>query len=160
MDETLERAAGRIFADHAEDAATLWRALEKTGLTRAAARENALPPADVFGLMRLAGFFAAPVALAETLLAARLLAAAGIDGATVTAGAAALDAHVARKAAEQGVDFTFLRTIPGCIGGAIRMNAGCYGSYIADVLISARAVMCLKIVTAHRISSLSQRVLK
>ena len=44
------------------------------------------------------------------------------------AGAAALDAHVARRAAEAGVDLTFLRTIPGSIGGAVRMNAGCYGS--------------------------------
>ena len=53
----------------------------------------------------------------------------GIDvsGRTVTAGAAALDAHVARRAAEAGVDLTFLRTIPGSIGGAVRMNAGCYG---------------------------------
>lgn len=63
-----------------------------------------------------------------------------INGATVTAGAAALDAHVARKAADQGVDLTFLRTIPGSIGGAVAMNAGCYGHYVADVLISARAV--------------------
>jgi UDP-N-acetylmuramate dehydrogenase len=55
------------------------------------------------------------------------------DGA-VRAGAAALDAHVARKAAEAGRDLTFLRTIPGSIGGAVRMNAGCYGSYVADVL--------------------------
>lgn len=60
---------------------------------------------------------------------------------TVTAGAAALDAHVARKAAAAGMDLTFLRTIPGAIGGAVRMNAGCYGTYIADVFISARAVM-------------------
>ncbi|KGJ04121.1 UDP-N-acetylmuramate dehydrogenase [Paracoccus halophilus] len=59
---------------------------------------------------------------------------------TVTAGAAALDAHVARKAAEAGLDLTFLRTIPGSIGGAVRMNAGCYGSYVADHLISVRAV--------------------
>ena len=51
---------------------------------------------------------------------------------TVTAGAAALDAHVARKAAAAGLDLTFLRTIPGSIGGALRMNAGCYGSYVAD----------------------------
>ena len=51
-----------------------------------------------------------------------------IDGDTVTAGAAALDAHVAKKAAEAGLDLTFLRTIPGSIGGAVRMNAGCYGS--------------------------------
>lgn len=59
---------------------------------------------------------------------------------TVTAGAAALDAHVARKAAEAGLDLTFLRTIPGSIGGAVRMNAGCYGSYVADHLIAVRCV--------------------
>ncbi|UWR23622.1 UDP-N-acetylmuramate dehydrogenase [Sulfitobacter sp. S190] len=58
----------------------------------------------------------------------------------VTAGAAALDAHVARKAADAGLDLTFLRTIPGSIGGAVRMNAGCYGSYTADHFISADVV--------------------
>ena len=63
-----------------------------------------------------------------------------IDGNTVTAGAAAMDAHVARRAAEAGVDLGFLRTIPGAIGGAVRMNAGCYGSYVADVFVSARAI--------------------
>ncbi|MDO5704566.1 MAG: UDP-N-acetylmuramate dehydrogenase [Paracoccus sp. (in: a-proteobacteria)] len=63
-----------------------------------------------------------------------------IQGDTVTAGAAALDAHVARRAAETGLDLTFLRTIPGSIGGAVRMNAGCYGTYVADHLIEARAV--------------------
>jgi len=63
-----------------------------------------------------------------------------IDGDRVTAGAAALDAHVAKKAAEAGLDLTFLRTIPGSIGGAVRMNAGCYGSYVADHLISVRVI--------------------
>lgn len=63
-----------------------------------------------------------------------------IAGETVTAGAAALDAHVARRAGEAGLDLTFLRTIPGSIGGAVRMNAGCYGSYVADHLVEARAV--------------------
>ena len=63
-----------------------------------------------------------------------------IEGDRVTAGAAALDAHVARKAAEAGVDLTFLRTIPGAMGGAVRMNAGCYGSYTADHFVEARAV--------------------
>ena len=63
-----------------------------------------------------------------------------IDGDLVTAGAAALDAHVARKAADAGLDLTFLRTIPGSIGGAVRMNAGCYGSYTADCFVSAQAV--------------------
>ncbi|GLT10646.1 UDP-N-acetylmuramate dehydrogenase [Sulfitobacter porphyrae] len=63
-----------------------------------------------------------------------------IDGDHVIAGAAALDAHVARKAADAGLDLTFLRTIPGSIGGAVRMNAGCYGSYTADHFVSAQVV--------------------
>ncbi len=63
-----------------------------------------------------------------------------IQGDSVTAGAAALDAHVARRAAEAGLDLTFLRTIPGSIGGAVRMNAGCYGAYVADHLQSLRVV--------------------
>lgn len=58
----------------------------------------------------------------------------------VTAGAAALDAVVARRAAEAGLDLTFLRTIPGSIGGAVRMNAGCYGTYTADRLTAIRVV--------------------
>lgn len=60
---------------------------------------------------------------------------------TVTAGAAALDAHVARKAAEAGLDLTFLRTIPGSVGGALKMNAGCYGTYVADHFLAATAVL-------------------
>lgn len=64
-----------------------------------------------------------------------------VAGTRVTAGAAALDAHVARRAAEAGVDLTFLRTIPGAIGGAVRMNAGCYGSYAADVFRAAVVVL-------------------
>lgn len=63
-----------------------------------------------------------------------------VAGDTVSAGAAALDAHVARRAAEAGLDMTFLRTIPGSIGGAVRMNAGCYGSYVADRLESVRVL--------------------
>ncbi|VDC31323.1 UDP-N-acetylmuramate dehydrogenase [Pseudogemmobacter humi] len=63
-----------------------------------------------------------------------------VEGERVTAGAAALDAHVARKAAEAGRDLTFLRTIPGSIGGAVRMNAGCYGLYVADHLEEIRLI--------------------
>ncbi len=63
-----------------------------------------------------------------------------IQGDSVTAGAAALDAHVARRAAEAGRDLTFLRTIPGSIGGAVRMNAGCYGHYVSDFLEEIRIV--------------------
>jgi UDP-N-acetylmuramate dehydrogenase len=63
-----------------------------------------------------------------------------VEGDLVMAGAAALDAHVARQAAAAGRDLTFLRTIPGSIGGAVRMNAGCYGSYVADHLTEVRLV--------------------
>ena len=58
----------------------------------------------------------------------------------IAVGAAALDAQVARKAADAGRDLTFLRTIPGSIGGAVRMNAGCYGTYIDDHLIEIVAI--------------------
>ncbi|WP_224817086.1 UDP-N-acetylmuramate dehydrogenase [Hasllibacter sp. MH4015] len=64
-----------------------------------------------------------------------------IDGTHVSAGAAALDKHVAVKAADAGVDLTFLRTIPGSIGGAVRMNAGCYGSYMADYVVEIEVVL-------------------
>jgi UDP-N-acetylmuramate dehydrogenase len=70
----------------------------------------------------------------------RSFSAIAVDGARVTAGAAALDAQVARQAAREGVDLVFLRTIPGSIGGAVRMNAGCYGTYVADRLVEATAV--------------------
>lgn len=63
-----------------------------------------------------------------------------VEHGRVRAGAAALDAHVARRAAEAGLDLTFLRTIPGTIGGAVRMNAGCYGTYVSDVLVEATVV--------------------
>lgn len=57
------------------------------------------------------------------------------DGMTLTAGAAALDARVAKAAAEAGISgLEFYAGIPGTIGGALRMNAGCYGSETQDVL--------------------------
>lgn len=62
-------------------------------------------------------------------------------GATVYAGAAALDAQVAKAAALAGIaGLEFYRGVPGTIGGAIVMNAGCYGSETKDVLVEAYAV--------------------
>jgi UDP-N-acetylmuramate dehydrogenase len=59
----------------------------------------------------------------------------------VRAGAAALDASVARFAADEGLGgLEFLRGIPGTIGGALRMNAGCYGREIKDVFVEAVAI--------------------
>jgi UDP-N-acetylmuramate dehydrogenase len=61
-----------------------------------------------------------------------------LPGARLRAGAAMLDAHAARRAAQAGIaGLEFLRTIPGALGGAVRMNAGCYGAYVADVLEEA-----------------------
>ena len=57
------------------------------------------------------------------------------------AGAAALDAQVARVAAQNGIaGLEFYRGVPGTIGGAIVMNAGCYGAETKDVLVEAHAV--------------------
>jgi UDP-N-acetylmuramate dehydrogenase len=62
-------------------------------------------------------------------------------GHRVRAGAAAADVKVARAAAEAGIDgLSFLRGIPGAIGGALRMNGGAYGGETADVLVEARAI--------------------
>jgi len=62
------------------------------------------------------------------------------DGLTVRAGAAALDGAVARAAADAGIaGLEFLRGVPGTIGGALKMNAGCYGREIKDIFVQATA---------------------
>ncbi|HEY1836505.1 MAG: UDP-N-acetylmuramate dehydrogenase [Rhizomicrobium sp.] len=64
-----------------------------------------------------------------------------IEGTRVRVGAAALDAAVARAAADAGIaGLEFLRGIPGTIGGALRMNAGCYGKEIKDIFVEATAI--------------------
>jgi UDP-N-acetylmuramate dehydrogenase len=63
------------------------------------------------------------------------------DGTRVRAGAAALDGAVARVAADAGVaGLEFLRGVPGTIGGALKMNAGCYGKEVKDVFVEATAI--------------------
>lgn len=63
------------------------------------------------------------------------------DGLKICAGAAALDSAVARAAADAGIaGLEFLRGVPGTIGGALRMNAGCYGREIKDIFVEATAV--------------------
>jgi UDP-N-acetylmuramate dehydrogenase len=64
-----------------------------------------------------------------------------VEGARIRAGAAALDAAVARAAAEAGIGgMEFLRGIPGTVGGALKMNAGCYGREIKDIFVEATAI--------------------
>ena len=63
------------------------------------------------------------------------------QGTRVRAGAAALDGAVARIAADAGIaGLEFLRGVPGTIGGALKMNAGCYGREIKDIFVEASAL--------------------
>jgi UDP-N-acetylmuramate dehydrogenase len=64
-----------------------------------------------------------------------------VEGPDLRAGAAVPDVKVARAAHEAGLSgLSFLRGIPGSIGGALRMNGGAYGREIKDALVEARAV--------------------
>jgi UDP-N-acetylmuramate dehydrogenase len=59
----------------------------------------------------------------------------------IFAGAAVLDAMLAKEAGKAGIaGLEFYRGVPGTIGGACVMNAGCYGAETKDVLIEAYAV--------------------
>ncbi|WP_455721257.1 UDP-N-acetylmuramate dehydrogenase [Agathobacter sp.] len=56
----------------------------------------------------------------------------------ITAGAGAILAAVASKAAEASLGgMEFAAGIPGSIGGAVVMNAGAYGGEIKDIIVSA-----------------------
>ncbi len=64
-----------------------------------------------------------------------------VMGAKILAGAGALNGSVAAAAAKAGIGgLEFLSGIPGTIGGALRMNAGAYGTEVKDVLIGAMAL--------------------
>ena len=63
------------------------------------------------------------------------------DGAMVETGAAALDPAVADTAARAGIaGLEFLIGVPGTIGGAVRMNAGAYGTEFKDVVTQVLAL--------------------
>lgn len=59
----------------------------------------------------------------------------------IKVGAACLCSNVANYAKNTGLaNLEFLTGIPGSVGGAIAMNAGCYGGDISQSLISATAI--------------------
>jgi UDP-N-acetylmuramate dehydrogenase len=63
------------------------------------------------------------------------------SGGELVAGAAVPDAILAREAAKLGISgLEFYRGIPGTVGGAITMNAGCYGHETSEVLVEVSAV--------------------
>jgi acyl-CoA dehydrogenase len=91
--EMLGETADRLFRAHCDTAtrraadqgkwpAALWAAIEEAGLHRALVPEEAggfgVAVADALSLLRVAGAFAVPVPLAETMLASRLLASASL----------------------------------------------------------------------------------
>jgi UDP-N-acetylmuramate dehydrogenase len=64
-----------------------------------------------------------------------------VEGTRIRAGAAVPDVKVARAAQDAGIaGLSFMRGIPGGVGGALRMNGGAYGRETKDALIEARAV--------------------
>jgi len=57
----------------------------------------------------------------------------------LTAGAGTLDHSVAKAALQHGIGgLEFFVGIPGTIGGAVAMNAGCYGRELKDVFVDGR----------------------
>ncbi|MBN9469363.1 MAG: hypothetical protein ABS83_02910 [Rhodospirillales bacterium SCN 65-16] len=88
--ETAERLLADFATPQAADAAengvfpdALWRAVEEAGFLLALIPEEAgglgVDPESAAGLLRRSAYHAAPIPLAETMLAARLLAQAGIN---------------------------------------------------------------------------------
>ena len=59
----------------------------------------------------------------------------------IISGTAVLDKNLAQYASDNSLSgFEFLSCIPGTVGGGIKMNAGCFGSEIKDILISIQTV--------------------
>ena len=57
------------------------------------------------------------------------------------AGSSALDRNVSNFALENSLSgFEFLSCIPGTIGGGIRMNSGCYGEDISNIIVSVQVM--------------------
>ena len=63
------------------------------------------------------------------------------DSNTIIAGASTLDKNLSEFALQNSISgFEFLSCIPGTIGGAIKMNSGCYGENISKILVSVQTI--------------------
>ncbi len=59
----------------------------------------------------------------------------------IISGTAVLDKNLAQYASDNSLSgFEFLSCIPGTVGGGIKMNAGCFGNEIKDILISIQTI--------------------
>lgn len=148
--ERLPQVRGRL-SEHAALAGTTWfrvggpaevmfRPADRDDLIDFLAAKPADVPVTVIGvasnlLVRDGGVPGVVIRLG------RAFAEVAVEGTRVEAGAAALDLNVARVAAEAGVGgLEFLCGVPGTVGGALRMNAGAYGSEMKDVTVAAEAL--------------------
>ena len=65
-----------------------------------------------------------------------------IDAVTLRCGGGASGILVSSKARDAGIaGVEFLRSIPGTVGGFVRMNGGAYGREVKDVLVEADVVL-------------------
>ena len=65
-----------------------------------------------------------------------------LDPTTLRCGGGASGILVSSAARDAGIaDLEFLRSIPGTVGGFVRMNGGAYGSETADVLVECSVVL-------------------
>ena len=65
-----------------------------------------------------------------------------VDATTLRCGGGASGILVSSTARDAGIaGLEFLRSIPGTVGGFVRMNGGAYGSEVQDILIAAEVVL-------------------
>lgn len=63
------------------------------------------------------------------------------DNVTIKVGCGTLNSKLFKFCFNNSIGgFEFLGTIPGSVGGAVRMNAGCHGHDVSQILVSAKAV--------------------
>ncbi len=59
----------------------------------------------------------------------------------IISGTAVMDKKLSEFAAQNNLSgFEFLSCIPGTVGGGLKMNAGCFGNEIKDILISVQTI--------------------
>lgn len=67
---------------------------------------------------------------------------AAIDAVTLNCGGGASGILVSSTARDAGIaGFEFLRSIPGTVGGFVRMNGGAYGGEVKDILVDCDVVI-------------------
>lgn len=92
-------------------------------------------------LIRDGGFRGVVIKLGKEFSYVETIGAGSKDEKNIKVGGATLNSKVYKFCFDNSTGgFEFLGTIPGSIGGAIRMNAGCHGQDVSKILVSVKAV--------------------